>query len=218
MVSVTALENKWAETVEALYREMVEEDELPQVNKWPRWWKDILFKPNKSHQETYRIFCFLVRNGVAAHVARKYILWWTNREVLCNNPRGVKYHVDSMVNEWQSGDPLKLYNFFMPSVMDLETGKPWRWNGSKQEFATWWTNKQQAPTGLDALVAAAEAEPEPEDEEDKELARQMDRAIEEHHEEVARATKKREREAAEEIVRKRRRKIVEAAKERAKDF
>lgn len=214
MVSRAAVEETYMRVVDNIYRALVNDDELPSVNKWPKWWKDILLDPNKGHSDTYRVFCFLVRNGVTPQKAAKYIEWWADEEVLCAKPDSLRNHVKSMIKEWQSGDPMKLFNFYIVSVMDLEIGKPWGWKGSKTEFAIWWaSNKAPNPTeALDALIEAAEENAENED--DKTLALLMDRAIEAHEEEKAAEAKRMSREEAEEAKRKRRKRITDAAREK----
>lgn len=193
--------------VEELYRSLVDDDELPSVNKWPPWWKDILLKPNKSHGETYRVFCFLVRNGVTPQHAGKYILWWANRGVLCTNPHKTKEHVKSMTEDWLSGNPAKLYNYFIVSVMDLNEGKPWSWKGSREEFVSWWQNRAPEVGGeLEELIQAAEL-----NEEDEDYAKLMDRAILEHEVSKKEAEDREALDRAQEVGRKRRKRIVDAA-------
>lgn len=122
-----------------------------QVNNWPGYLIQMLDTPNKEHQDEYKLFSFLVRNKLPAAFAVKYCMFWANYTTLCTNSNTLRKHMTEMQKDWDSGSAAKRFQFFQARLYDLEDGKAWKFEGTKNDFIIWSQNPgiaaQVAPYG-----------------------------------------------------------------------
>lgn len=65
--------------VEQLWREMEATEVIPARYLWNEWSIERVENPLKSHDDRFKLFCFLFNNGVEPEIAGHFVLWWDGR-------------------------------------------------------------------------------------------------------------------------------------------
>lgn len=102
-----------------------------QANQWPRFMVAYLYDPCKGTNACYKLYAFLVRNGMTEANARTAITWWwTYRPEMCNATIAVASPVLEL-----SYEPIKRqYALYRTRVWDMALGQCTCFAGRRQDW------------------------------------------------------------------------------------
>jgi len=73
-------EKQYQALVLSLKREIIQADyDIPRVETWQEWHRKLLFNPRKKHDDYFKLWTFLWRNGAHPHIATYLTMWWFDK-------------------------------------------------------------------------------------------------------------------------------------------
>lgn len=113
--------NTVADAQQALIHEIKARDfSVPDINEWPKFQKEWLLYPNKSHDQRFKLFCFLVLNGCLPDHAGYLCIWWAKNTEWEKLTDKMEMDVVTMVFDFKRGAGAeKRWRFFKNAHYDV---------------------------------------------------------------------------------------------------
>lgn len=99
------------------------QEDIINLARWPAPSREIALNPQRNNSDEYRLFAFLVRNGVSTGRATAILMWWSTHTNWAHNKTiNARRHCKQMADAWDGPRPSKEHFMLMQAgIFQMES-------------------------------------------------------------------------------------------------